>query len=33
MIIRYNREIREVIHHIDDFVMIYQKNIRKLKAR
>ena len=29
MITRYNREIQVITHHIDDLVMIYQKNINK----
>ena len=30
---RYNQEIQIVTHYIDDLIMIYQKNIKKLKAR
>ena len=31
--IRYNREIRAVTHHIDNLVMIFQKNIDKFQVK
>ena len=31
--LRYNREIRRVKHSFENYVMLYQKNIDKLKSR
>lgn len=33
MIIRYNREVQVITHHIGDLVIIYQKNINKLQFK
>ena len=33
MITRYNRKVRIITHHIDDLVMIFQKNIDKFQVR
>ena len=33
MIIHYNREIRAITHHIDDLVIIFQKNIDKFQIK
>ena len=33
MIIRYNYEVRVVTHHINDLVMIFQKNINKFQVK
>ena len=31
--IKYDKGVNQIIYHIDDFVIIYQKNIKKLKTR
>ena len=33
MIIRYNREVRAVTHHVENLVIIFQKNIDKFQFR
>ena len=32
-IIRYNRDIKQISHIIEDYIMIYQKNVDKFQSR
>ena len=31
--IKYNKNVKQIIYSIDDYVIIYQKNIDKLKLK
>ena len=33
IIIRYNREVRAITYHIDDLIIIFQKNINKFQIK